>query len=423
MNEHDLITRLSALPDRDLAVDIDLDNVIAAVKRSRKRRRAIAGTILATATLVAGLIMVTSQIDRPKPLPPAEPNPWKLHTLGVKGAFMTGIAAISPTDVWTVGMLHPRPTQTGLAMHWNGAGWKQFDFPTGYALSDVAAVTSNDVWAVGANSQGTNYVVSKPLALHWNGETWQEISVPEKEGGSGLSIMVAIAPDDVWAAGSSTVRDGHPYIVHWDGKKWQKVNTPAVPGAQGMILRSISATGPNDIWISGVSDASPGERPLALHWDGQGWSTIPVAEEGDDLNSILALAPDDVWAVGRGKTYRFDGSRWQTVQVPEEFNGSFRTLAPDGNGGILLGGQRMGCQLSSCQPTPGAVQPGMFATYWTGSVWVPVKPPLNVVGTIQDTSLIPGTRTIWTVGGYLIPATSQTVNLGDEESLVASISL
>jgi hypothetical protein len=56
-------------------------------------------------------------------------------------------------------------------MHWNGTRWKAVRSPntaeTIYiALNSVAAVTRDNIWAVG----NANY--SSTLIVHWNGKAW-----------------------------------------------------------------------------------------------------------------------------------------------------------------------------------------------------------------------------------------------------------
>lgn len=82
MNEHEVISRLSAVPDEDVAVHVDVDTVISSVKLQRKRRRGIAGTVLATATVIAGLVVVTNQLDRatPPPTEAATPGAWTINS-------------------------------------------------------------------------------------------------------------------------------------------------------------------------------------------------------------------------------------------------------------------------------------------------------------------------------------------------------
>ena len=62
-------------------------------------------------------------------------------------------------------------------------------------LHGVAAVTSNDVWAVGDRAAAA-------LTEHWNGSTWSIVPSPTISGS--LHGVAAVAANDVWAVGSDS---------------------------------------------------------------------------------------------------------------------------------------------------------------------------------------------------------------------------
>lgn len=305
-------------------------------------------------------------------------------------------------------------------MHWDGTQWKRFDFPKGTFLSEVTAIAPNDVWAVGTAERVENSErFTKPLAMHWDGSSWRDVPVPGRGARSSLIAVAAVSADDVWAIGSPGQGGplaNHPFIVHWDGKEWQAVETPAVPGANFMALRSIDAIAVNDVWVVGKSDAAPGELPLSLHWDGQQWSVIPVTDQGGDMSTVVALAPNDVWAAAdRNRFFHWDGSRWQSVPPPEEAKGYYHTLAPDGSGGILAAGSLRPCEPESCQDNNNA-EPHMLVVRWNGTTWTPIPPPVDAGGSVYAMSTVPGTDVVWAVGNIA----GKTPAVEDRVTIVAS---
>src|SRR6185312_14213053 len=79
----------------------------------------------------------------------SSPNPNPNHD------FISDIAAVSPNDIWMVGSTWDggeSPFRT-LTEHWNGSSWTTISSPTpdasGNLLNGVAALASNNVWAVG----------------------------------------------------------------------------------------------------------------------------------------------------------------------------------------------------------------------------------------------------------------------------------
>jgi hypothetical protein len=132
-----------------------------------------------------------------------------------------------------------------------------------------------------------------------------------------------ISTDDVWAVGANTT-------CHFDGTGWSVIPSPQ-PRPQFLEtayeLTDVSATGPDDVWVSGYRLIDRGEylayQSIAEHWDGRSW-TVNFDVDGHTLHGIQALAPNDVWAVGtdgtRGLVVHFDGARWGVVPSPTPGN-------------------------------------------------------------------------------------------------------
>ena len=113
---------------------------------------------------------------------------------------LNGIAAVSANDIWAVGSWGQNGGQ-GLIEHWDGTNWSVAALlPQGTLLLGVAAQSSRDVWAVGQN-------VAQTLVEHWNGRRW--VAVPSPNGGtySGLQAVCVVSRNDAWAVGFSI-----PYV-------------------------------------------------------------------------------------------------------------------------------------------------------------------------------------------------------------------
>jgi hypothetical protein len=190
-------------------------------------------------------------------------------------------------------------------------------------LNGVDAVAANDVWAVGYSTVNPHDVT---LIEHWNGQEWSVIPSPNSGAGTNqLAGVAAVAADDVWAVGRydrGTALWG-TLIEHWDGSAWSIVPSPNTAGSN--LLWGVTAVAANDAWAVGVAD----DRTLALHWDGSAWTIIPTPNVGSDSNVLLgvtAVAANDVWAVGRYNNtglfwlqtlvLHWDGSAWSIVPSP-----------------------------------------------------------------------------------------------------------
>jgi plastocyanin len=118
--------------------------------------------------------------------------------------------------------------------------------------------------------------------------------------------VAAVSPDDVWAVGYQTAGIDHlPLAEHWDGTAWTAVTVPAPPGWFA-ILRGVTMVGPTNVWAVGAwyDATSDTYEPLIEHYDGQGWSIVPGAvPQGDSQLIGVATGPTGrLWAVGRNQS-------------------------------------------------------------------------------------------------------------------------
>ena len=144
-------------------------------------------------------------------------------------------------------------------------------------LTDVAAVSTNDVWAIGYKfSFGSGY---QGLAMHWDGVRWSDVAMPRTSDGYTLFAgITAISLSDIWAVGSSGDSPVKPLIAHWDGSAWSYV--PNVPvSSDYAFLKGVTALASNDVWAAGYfTDSNGTDKNLVEHWDGNGWTKEPVVQ-------------------------------------------------------------------------------------------------------------------------------------------------
>jgi hypothetical protein len=83
------------------------------------------------------------------------------------------------------------------------------------AIAAMADTSPSDIWAVGSDSN------NHTLAEHWDGSAWTITPTAKPytigEVDYGLSSVVALARNDVYAAGS-----GH--FENWNGRDWRNVD-------------------------------------------------------------------------------------------------------------------------------------------------------------------------------------------------------
>jgi hypothetical protein len=238
-----------------------------------------------------------------------------------------GVAAVASNDVWAVGFrVGPDNPDSGesLIEHWNGSSWSVVPSPTatveGTSLDAVTAISSNNVWAVGPGSNA--------LVEHWDGMSWSVVSSPAFAGVGGLVAVSADASNDVWAVGTATSGTvSQPAFLHFNGMNWSQVASP------NLSARSVTALSPTNVWAVGtVSAGTTGgrhPRPISKaaieHWDGTSWSIVasPNPNPGGSsyLDGIAAISANDIWAVGgiglpKTLTEHWDGTSWSIIPSP-----------------------------------------------------------------------------------------------------------
>jgi photosystem II stability/assembly factor-like uncharacterized protein len=98
----------------------------------------------------------------------------------------------------------------GMIERWNGSAWSQVvSLPpvvhaTNALVTSVGGVSASDVWALGQYySSAKGY---RTFALHWTGMQWSRVPMPVPvdtfDGPIGLGDIAAVATDDVWAVGA-----------------------------------------------------------------------------------------------------------------------------------------------------------------------------------------------------------------------------
>jgi hypothetical protein len=118
--------------------------------------------------------------------------------------LLRGIAAISPRDVWAVGIHLAGNSERALVEHWDGMRWRVAGVPQPATfhvdLNAVTAVSATDVWAVGGTVSRRAHL--RTVIEHWNGRAWAVVAAPQRpHGRDSLSAVSASAATDVWAAG------------------------------------------------------------------------------------------------------------------------------------------------------------------------------------------------------------------------------
>ena len=334
--------------------------------------------------------------------------------VGTHPTTLNSVAAITVNDVWSVGFYYPSNMSSKTVIeHWNGTGWSVVPGAnTGSSYSfllGVAALSSQDVWAVG------NYLpsTSQTLIEHWNGTRWSIVPSPNISGvDNNLKAIAATSASDIWAVGyyvnSSDVNQ--ILIEHWDGSSWSIVSSPNA-GSGGNSLWAVAASSANNVWAVGnfrSTTTSTVFQTLVEHWNGSSWSIVSspnVGSLGSSLSGVTAVSANNVWVVGsyivagspsnynQTLTERWNGSTWSVVSSPDV--GSNWNILESVTNISAANVWAVGYYENSKND-------GQTLTeHWNGKAWKVVSSSNVGIDTfLQAVTPIPGTSELWAVGSY-----------------------
>ncbi len=184
--------------------------------------------------------------------------------------------------------------------------WSVVSSPGAGDLFGVAALAPDDVWAVGTSGSAT-------LTEHWNGTQWSVVPSPTPVGSYPTLFSVSgVATNDVWAVGNNGM------IEHWNGTQWQLVGS----SNNGTVFFGVTAISANDAWAVGSTSSNP--QTFIEHWNGTQWSVVSHPDYTSTLYAVTALASNQVWTVGdslytqrhRVLIEHWDGSAWKMMNNP-----------------------------------------------------------------------------------------------------------
>ena len=219
---------------------------------------------------------------------------WNVDSNTLIPGGLNAVAAVSANDVWAVGATDGTNYKP-FAEHWDGTQWSVVSVPTKSGTTGVftglTIVSTSNIWAVGylngSNSKQT-------LIEHWNGTQWSIINSPNSTSYNFLLSAAAVSANDIWAVGYTA--SGTSISMHWDGKQWSLVNTPS----QVDSLEGVTALASNNIWAVG---SQGGNQTLAMQWNGTQWNVANTPNKSSQGNNFFGVThvpgSGQIWAVGK----------------------------------------------------------------------------------------------------------------------------
>lgn len=324
--------------------------------------------------------------------------------MGRRGATWLSIAAAISLVLGGASTGAARPTggrACGIA--WTAASQPALSGSGG--LDDVAAASPTDAWAVGHRfDQGDQ--MGHTLIEHHDGVSWTITSSADGPAAlqSVLSGVAVRAVDDAWAVGSFTKPNNlvRTLVEHWEGSSWTRVKSPNAGQPAGGDLESVAAVAADDVWaVGGFGQGAPG-RTLVEHWDGTAWSVVPSPNKGpfpNSLSDVVAVAPDDVWAVGtwftkafddRTLTLHWDGTAWHRIPSPNV-------------GPVSAANDLVSVSAVATDDVWAVGVRGLhtLTMHWDGTAWSVVGSPTPGGNADLGGVVAVGVDDVWAVGGYV----------------------
>ena len=335
--------------------------------------------------------------------------------------ILYGIACAGASDCWGVGTYEPGSTEQTLTERWNGASWAIVDSPNASGkqrnqLFGVACVSASDCWAVGVYRGPAN---DQTLIMRWNGVLWT--IVPSPNAGVSkknvLTSVTCVSASDCWAVGQHTPGlNDQTLTLHWDGTSWSIAASPNISATKPHQLNDVTCTSASNCWAVGeYLNPSFSLETLTMRWDGSSWAFVTspnIAGQRNVLMGVTCLSAGDCWAVGFTDTA--EGYR----TLIERWNGTSWSIAISENvptrPGVL---SAVACNSSTDCWAVGNYNNSLaeqtLIERWDGTSWT-ITPSPNTVATsynyLSDVSCVSPTE-CWAVGYAFTVGSPQTVTL------------
>jgi hypothetical protein len=308
------------------------------------------------------------------------------------GGTVSGIGGNKRTDVWAVG-------SSGHVFHWDGTSWSDAAPGLGTENLNCVYVTGSDVFIGGndgelwhfngtkwsafqATSAGpqddVNVIVGTApnkvwafgfdrLMWHWDGTAWSDLSDPFFD--TTFDFYAASAAGTTVMAGGY-YRSGSTNMARRQGATWTPATTIGASdanlrsawtfnrnhafafGEMGTILQrdangwSVVPHGLTTETLRGAWASSStnlyvvGENASVLHYDGAVWTIVAAGPAV--LYDISGSSPDNVWAVGPGALWHWDGFAWldRASEIPDP-TASYDAVYVAPGGDVFLAGENL----------------------------------------------------------------------------------
>jgi hypothetical protein len=217
-----------------------------------------------------------------------------------------------------------------------------------------------------------------------NGWCWQN----PRPFGATLDAISTTSPQNAWAVSSICSAAG---AFHWDGTRWSVESI----SPENFVATDIVALNPDDVWAifagcdTGAVYPPPASDSLIVHWDGNAWKTVLRTNELR-AETIVATSSSDLWVGGHdfaadGVDLRhFDGAGWTNTRIapssPEQSDWHLGQLHSNANKELFATGVRLHTVQTGQRVNPWQWWRDAFYLQFNGGTWQEVTIPVPFAG-------------------------------------------
>ncbi len=225
---------------------------------------------------------------------------------------------------------HSYPAQETVLEHWDGRAWNRVRVaqPKSIAWFDyVRSDRAGGIWALGAertNSTPAHYVPPRYVLLYWDGTSWQRSEVPH---GYSLHALAAVSADDVWLVGENTNFDNSQGIaMHFAAGRWHVYHLRRPPATRYIELHAVTAVNRDDIRVVGWAEMTPGDGVLdgdtwglTFRWHSGEWTRRTLDGDFASFDAVAARFAKEVWIADNDTAGLFLPSQLVRAGVPVRY--------------------------------------------------------------------------------------------------------
>jgi len=197
---------------------------------------------------------------------------------------LTGVTAVRPSDVWVFG--GPGAFPGVGTWHFNGHSWAHVTSAPGNGIVTASALSATNIWAIGSATAPQDSIA------HFTG-SWHTVKAAALSGLQFTSIA-AVSREDVWAVGTIQANGRRPRLVHLTRSGWSRMSLP-----WPVDPVHVAPDGRGGLWITAFGSSGS----LVIHRSAGGtWTRTTIGPRATVFGVVLIPGTTSLWGAGSVKS-------------------------------------------------------------------------------------------------------------------------